>query len=109
MGNCIRRHNSCRVNDNDGGDDWGSLVSIYREGDNGGVTVERERLLAPQRNTNTSTREMKITISKKELELLVHKVEMQGFTLEQVLANMVSEAEQPRPWKPVLQSIPEVN
>ncbi|KAK8591882.1 hypothetical protein V6N13_062478 [Hibiscus sabdariffa] len=117
MGNCFRLQKACRVNDNDDGDDWGSLVSIYKEseGDDVGFTstVERERLLGGGRNT--STREMKITISKKELELLVHKVEMQGLTLEQVLTNMVNiggdlyDAEQPRPWKPVLQSIPEVN
>ncbi|KAE8655741.1 F11F12.2-like protein [Hibiscus syriacus] len=50
-------------------------------------TAEKERLL---RDTNTSTREMKITISKKELELLAQQVEMQGLTLEQVLANMVN-------------------
>ncbi|KAK8629922.1 hypothetical protein V6N13_078739 [Hibiscus sabdariffa] len=114
MGNCIRLQKACRVNDND---DWGSLLSIYKEseGDDGGFTstVERERLLGG--GQNMSTREMRITISKKELELLVQKAEIQCLTLEQVLTNMVNsggdlyEAEQPRPWKPVLQSIPEVN
>ncbi|KAE8689827.1 F11F12.2-like protein [Hibiscus syriacus] len=114
MGNCIRRQKASRVNDND--DDWGSLLSIYREreGDNGGgtSTVEKEMLLSRKRDTNTSTREMKITISKKELEVLAQQVEMQGLTLRQVLANMVNGddgEEQPRPWKPELQSIPEVN
>ncbi|XP_038995716.1 uncharacterized protein LOC120120025 [Hibiscus syriacus] len=109
MGNCMRRQKASRVNDND--DDWGSLVSIYREREGVTSTAEKERLL---RDANTSTREMKITISKKELELLAQQVEMQGLTLEQALANLVNghdgdfyEAEQPRPWKPVLQSIPE--
>ncbi|GMJ15298.1 hypothetical protein HRI_005199000 [Hibiscus trionum] len=82
MGNCIRRKKSY----------WES--------------TQKEKLVG-----GAKSREVKITISKKELEQL-----MQGLTLEQLLlARMlrggedifVFQAEQPSPWKPVLQSIPE--
>ncbi|KAE8723081.1 F11F12.2-like protein [Hibiscus syriacus] len=61
-----------------------------------------------------NTREVKLTLSKKELLQLVHDMNQQGLTLEQGLAKMVDggdvyEAEQRRTWKPVVQSIPEVN
>ncbi|XWS12829.1 hypothetical protein CRYUN_Cryun37aG0123800 [Craigia yunnanensis] len=109
MGNCIRREKSSWADD----DDWGSLVSIHRQGDDGEISImEKEKLLGGKRDENT--REVKITISKKELEQLVQKVDMQGLTLEQVLVRMVKgedvyEEEHHRSWKPVLQSIPEVN
>ncbi|XWS18207.1 hypothetical protein CRYUN_Cryun32bG0023300 [Craigia yunnanensis] len=109
MGNCIRHEKSSWGDD----DDSGSLVSTHRQGDHGEISImEKEKLLGGKRGENT--REVKITISKKELEKLVQKVDMQGLTLEQVLARMVKdedicEVEHHRSWKPVLQSIPEVN
>ncbi|XP_022777410.1 uncharacterized protein LOC111318808 [Durio zibethinus] len=108
MGNCIRHDKSSWADD-----DWESFVSTNRQGDDGEInSVEKEKLLGGNRDANT--REVKITISKKELEELAQKVDMQGLTLEQVLTRMVKggdvyEAEQHRSWKPVLQTIPEVN
>ncbi|KAK8683939.1 hypothetical protein V6N13_039982 [Hibiscus sabdariffa] len=91
MGNCIRRDNS-----------------YWADGEIKVTEKEEEKL--------AKSREVKITISKKELGKLMQKVEMQGLSLEQLLlARMVQGGgdifvyEQPRPWKPVLQSIPEVN
>ncbi|XVF40745.1 hypothetical protein PTKIN_Ptkin01aG0139900 [Pterospermum kingtungense] len=111
MGNCIRREKSSWADD----DDWGSLVSTHRQVDDGEINImEKEKLLCDQPDANT--REVKITISKKELEQLIHKVNMQGLNLEQVLARMVKgedtyiyEVEDHRLWKPMLQSIPELN
>ncbi|XVF27864.1 hypothetical protein REPUB_Repub14bG0145900 [Reevesia pubescens] len=118
MGNCIRRHKKSYWTDDDDDDNWGSLVSTHqRQGDHDGEIniMENEKLLGGKRDGNS--REVKITISKKELEQLMQKVDMQGLTLEQVLARMVLNDgdnifevdQQHRPWKPVLQSIPEVN
>ncbi|KAL4296341.1 hypothetical protein GQ457_12G017750 [Hibiscus cannabinus] len=93
MGNCIRRDNSYWAE----GEHRGSTQM------DGGIEIT-EKLV--------KSREVKITISKKELGQLMQKVEMQGVSLEQLLlARMVQGGGdmQPRPWKPVLQSIPEVN
>lgn len=108
MGNCIGHGKSSAVW---AGEDWGSLTPKDRENDDG--PSEGKRLLG----RSSSNREVKITISKKELEELVKKVNMQGLSLQEVLARMVREgsghaAESPehhRHWKPELQSIPEVD
>lgn len=112
MGNCLRRDQKSSWGDDD---DWESLVSTHRQGEINSNIMEKDKLLGDR---NEHTREVKITMSKKELEQLVEKVnQLQGFTLEQVLAKMVQdedtfellEVEHHRPWKPMLQSIPEVN
>ena len=88
-------------------------MSTHKQGDDGEINImENEKSLGGKQDANT--KKVKITISKKELEQLVQKVDMQGMTLEQVLTRMVKgedvyELEQHRSWKPVLQSIPEVN
>ncbi|KAB2082137.1 hypothetical protein ES319_A05G178300v1 [Gossypium barbadense] len=118
MGNCIRREKSTWADDETS---W-SLQSSQMGGDYGdneiNIMEKETRQLFGGKTDAINTREVKITISKKELEQLVHKVEMQGLTLEPLLlARMVKgggggdmfEFEQPRSWKPVLQSIPEVN
>ena len=88
-------------------------MSTHKQGDDGEINImEKEKSLGGKRDANT--REVKITISKKELEQLVQKVDMQGMTLEQVLTRMVKgedvyELEQHWSWKSILQSILEVN
>ncbi|KAK8476651.1 hypothetical protein V6N13_059176 [Hibiscus sabdariffa] len=103
MGNCIRRKKSYWADGEHRG-------STQMDGEIK-ITEEEEKLVG-----DAKSREVKITISKKELQQLMQKVEMQGLSLEQLLlARMVQGGgdmfvfEQPRPWKPVLQSIPEVN
>ncbi|KAE8659756.1 F11F12.2-like protein [Hibiscus syriacus] len=114
MGNCIRREKSFLADD----EHWGSLESTRMDGDTDGemniTEKEKEKLVCGKRDAKT--REVKIIISKAELEHLMQKVDVQGLTLEQVLlARMVKSGgdvfvfDQPRSWKPVLQSIPEVN
>lgn len=114
MGNCFTHQNSYWADE-----DWGSLVSTHsRHRDDGEInnTEEKVKLLGHGEMIAGNTREVKLTISKEELEQLVHMMEVQGSTPEQALARMlvngggdVYEVEQRRPWKPVLQSIPEVN
>lgn len=104
MGNCIRHEKFSWADE----DDWGSH--------NNNINVEKKKeikLVGGNRDAS-NCREVKITISKKELEQLVQKVEMmQGLiSLEQVLVRMVKgdqDINVHRSWKPVLQTIPEVN
>ncbi|ESW14271.1 hypothetical protein PHAVU_008G267000 [Phaseolus vulgaris] len=51
-------------------------------------------------------REVKIKMTKKELEELVGKVELKELRVEQVLAQFMNQSLE-RPWRPALQSIPE--
>ncbi|GAV86404.1 DUF4228 domain-containing protein [Cephalotus follicularis] len=124
MGNCLRHNSSSMVW---AGDDWGSVTLPDRHHEvlfDEAVTIsntEKKMLLDDEkRNSSTSlfasssTREMKIKITKRELEELIRKVDMQGLSLEQVLAQMINgndgyQLEHQRSWRPVLQSIPEVN
>lgn len=57
-------------------------------------------------------------MTKKQLEELMGRVELKQMTVQQVLAQLIMtvssnsdpyEADHQRPWRPVLQSIPEVN
>nr|POF27075.1 hypothetical protein CFP56_77286 [Quercus suber] len=123
MGNCLRRESSSMVW---AGDDWGSLNSSKNhhdamlaeaDHDHKGNNVERHRLLGNMSSSSASAgnnhaREVKIKITKKELEELVN---MQGLSMEQILARLAEaaddskyELERQRSWKPALQSIPEL-
>ncbi|KAJ0081268.1 uncharacterized protein LOC116111791 [Pistacia vera] len=132
MGNCIRRESSNMVW---AGDDWefssrGRVMDDidddkHGERNAGDVNVEKRRLLSEKggfssssslSSSSPSTREVKIKISKKELEELVHRVDMQGLSLKQVLEKLIDanidhhhHLEHQRSWRPVLQSIPEVD
>lgn len=116
-----------------GGDDWDSLTSkrdkrrvssrkVFDEVH--GVSLgnmEKERLLGALRASSDANGKVKIKISKKELQELLGEKEKkkQGeerhASAEQVLARLIHHASNDyhdahhRPWRPVLQSIPEVN
>ncbi|XP_057957261.1 uncharacterized protein LOC131150516 [Malania oleifera] len=132
MGNCIRHESVTQW----GGDDWGSQAPerIY-SGDRSGmrdaageskVEDEDELLLRVGGGPSTTSfkssggsaaagthTQVKVKITKRKLEELLGKVEVQGLPVQQVLAHLMNagdryEAEQ-RAWRPNLQSIPEVN
>jgi hypothetical protein len=125
MGNCLRRQSGSPMVW--AGDDWGSLTSknSFEDDDDENIAwnVERHRLLgktgafslsSSSTNTgSTGTREVKIKITKKELEELIGRVDMQGLSTKQILARLMDAAdrydEHQRSWRPALQSIPEVN
>ncbi|KAJ4703917.1 DUF4228 domain-containing protein [Melia azedarach] len=90
-----------------------------------GGDVEKERLLvanegfssssAATTTTSGSRDQVKLKITKKELEEMVRR-DMEGLgTLEQFLASLINNeddrcrTDHHRTWRPVLQSIPEVN
>ncbi|KAF5474789.1 hypothetical protein F2P56_006653 [Juglans regia] len=130
MGNCCRRESRSMVW---AGDDWGSLTSkIDEEADhqNTNYNVERLRLLGENGDfalsnsptstgttTGAATREVRVKITKKELEELVGRVDVRGLSAKQVLAQLMDAADHiydeaehdHRSWRPALQSIPEVN
>lgn len=139
MGNCLRRNPSRMVW---AGEDWGSVAASKHSrhgrvmdestgydddnGDaNGGhcIDVEKESLLLSSSSSQPpSIREVKIKITKKELQELVRRVEIQGLSLEQVLENLMAanggdgggysghdrhQLQHQCSWRPALQSIPE--
>ncbi|KAL2245313.1 UNVERIFIED_CONTAM: hypothetical protein Sindi_2799500 [Sesamum indicum] len=111
MGNCIRKGSAAEW----GGEDWGSFASGDKTGTRGdlyshSLGVQKKSLLGESDGVLSST-EVKIKISKKELEQLVKKADAQGLSVQQVLAQLMDvgdrfEAHQ-RSWRPALQSIPE--
>ena len=65
-------------------------------------------------NHSTKTTEVKIKITKRQLEELLGKVDVKDMSVQQVLAQLISvsdgyQTQQLRSWRPALQSIPEVN
>ncbi len=121
MGNCIRHESSMQW----GGDDWGSpekegLFSMENVGDDKAMKMEEKGLLGGANqigftnssSTNTTT-EVKIKITKKQLEELLGKVDLKELSVQQVLAQLINVSDRcgthQRPWRPALQSIPEVN
>ncbi|WMV14386.1 hypothetical protein MTR67_007771 [Solanum verrucosum] len=94
MGNCLR-HEECVA----------PMTSL---------DVEKERLLWIS-TSNSKIRGTKIRITKKELEDMLGRLNMQGVTVDQVLSTILINSRgngkhhrNQRQWRPVLQRIPEV-
>lgn len=92
MGNCLKSQSSCRYESDDDDDDWNFLADKGSFG------------------ANTTT-EVKIKITKKQLEQLLSKVDVRDLKVEQVLSQLMDHSggfqSLQRPWRPALQSIPE--
>ncbi|XP_050219055.1 uncharacterized protein LOC126669591 [Mercurialis annua] len=111
MGNCIHRESSTQW----GGDEWGSSPSPSPD------DMEERQLLGDQNRdltkslsakSKTSNTEIKIKITKKQLEELLGRVDMKELSIEQVLGQLISVSNQSfdahqKSWRPHLQSIPE--
>ncbi|CAL1372648.1 unnamed protein product [Linum trigynum] len=144
MGNCCRKSlSSTAVWADDDSDDWEALGNHHRivlfDADRGEHSVvggeeinddsssDKNQLLPARSSSSSSSsgREVKIKVSRRELEELMSRVEMQGLSSEQVLARLIissagggggaaglfsdpADEDHHRHWKPVLQSIPEV-
>ncbi|CAK9317711.1 unnamed protein product [Citrullus colocynthis] len=113
MGNCLRRDGEAAQW---AGEEWDFLAT---EDDDG-----REELLSDSKKKKCSTAEMaaasttatevKIKITKRQLEELLGKVDVKEMSVQQVLAQLIGVGDQfhesrHRHWRPVLQSIPEVD
>ncbi|KAL5735950.1 hypothetical protein ACOSQ2_030738 [Xanthoceras sorbifolium] len=131
MGNCLHHGSSSSSSMQWGGDDWGSSSARNSRGrdhdhDNyhhkGMKMVEQKEedkglLLDDSDGFRTSmakTRtEVKIKITKKQLEELLSRAELKQLSMQQVLAQLMNVSDRyethQRSWRPALQSIPEVN
>ncbi|KAE9599061.1 hypothetical protein Lal_00043943 [Lupinus albus] len=117
MGNCCKVASSMEW----GGEDWSSMTSKHKVFDedhvNGLKNMENnERVVDLLRASSDANGKVKIRVSKKELtELLGEKQDISARhdSAEQVLIRLINGEDHVndyhRPWRPVLQSIPEVN
>ncbi|KAF5205445.1 Dna-directed rna polymerase subunit beta like [Thalictrum thalictroides] len=126
MGNCFRHESSTTW----GGEEWGSPLPQKLSTTNGRLynkakrdsPAEGEFLLGDEdhddgdeeKNVSSSPTEVKIKITKKELEELLGKVDVQGLSVQQLLAQLINASNDyhihnSRSWRPALSSIPEVN
>ncbi|XP_050217299.1 uncharacterized protein LOC126668127 [Mercurialis annua] len=110
MGNCIHRESSTQW----GGDDWGSSPAPPSDNIEGQLLgdLNRDFTKSPSAATKTSNKEIKIKITKKQLEELLGRIDTEELSIEQVLGQLISVSNQSfnahqRSWRPNLQSIPE--
>lgn len=102
MGNCLKRQSPTKNDD----DNWDFPEA---EGVCAGANTA-----AANNDAKTTTTEVKIKITKKQLEELLSKVDVRELRVEQVLTHLMNHSgggyqSLQRPWRPALQSIPEVN
>ncbi|KAA8523683.1 hypothetical protein F0562_010106 [Nyssa sinensis] len=95
------------------GEDWGippteKIFSCHTIGDKA-MKIEENTLLGDLKGgfPPPSATEVKIKISKKQLEDLLSRMDVQGLSVQQVLAQLVNGETHQRAWRPALQSIPE--
>ncbi|GAA0145593.1 hypothetical protein LIER_42871 [Lithospermum erythrorhizon] len=121
MGNCCNKDSSIHF----GGEDWTSTTSekflSNQESSYGyesSMQREEEGLICKKKETiypissNNGTTEVKINISKKQLEELVKRTNLEGVTIQQVITQLMDvggryELQHQRSWRPALKSIPE--
>lgn len=112
MGNCIDRQKEVTWVDDD---DWESEeipMQCCSRKEKAGEEVEKEKGLFEGKGGVASTTEVKVKITKKQLEDLLRRVEGRGLPIQQVLKDLLSMdevalQERARHWRPALQSIPE--
>lgn len=81
--------------------------------------MEEDSLIAENKGSSSfssspaSSTEVKVKITKKQLEELLGRMEVQGLTMHQVLQHLMNVSDRfethQRSWRPALQSIPEIN
>lgn len=104
MGNCIRRDGAAAQW---AGEEWDFLAA--KDDGREGLLGEIEK-----KKSSTAATEVKIKITKRQLEELLGKVDIKEMSVQQVLAQLIGVDDQfhesrHRHWRPVLQSIPEVD
>ncbi|GKV42651.1 hypothetical protein SLEP1_g50026 [Rubroshorea leprosula] len=114
MGNCIRHESPMQW----AGDDWGSpggdpFFSSESPLQNKGCAIGTEEKIRSSSSSST-VKEVKIKITKKQLQEILSRVDLKELSVQQVLAQLVNVGDDKyeshrRSWRPALQSIPEVN
>lgn len=113
MGNCIGHQKAVTWVDDDD-EDWEAAESpmhCSRKEEESEEMVGKEKGSLEGKGGVAST-EVKVKISKKQLEDLLRRVEGKGLPIQQVLTDLLSMGEaalqeRAQHWRPVLQSIPE--
>ncbi|OIV91932.1 hypothetical protein TanjilG_00600 [Lupinus angustifolius] len=119
MGNCCMVASSMEWD----GEDWGSVTSkhkVFDEVNHVFKKVEKEKVLGSLRASSDANGRLTIMISKKELVELLggkgtekHDIGARHASAEEVLVRMINAKyhvnHNHRSWRPMLQSIPEVN
>ncbi|CAN1159792.1 hypothetical protein LINPERPRIM_LOCUS22088 [Linum perenne] len=125
MGNCCKGVSSAAVHDD--GDDW-ELLPLHNNHETvlfDAASSDKNRLLPVSSTSSLSSgrEQVKIKVSKRELEELISRVDTQGLSSERILARLIlsgscddklrrfllqDDDDDRRCWKPVLQTIPEV-
>lgn len=104
MGNCCRRESSTVWASVE--DEWNQSVTLKKE---------KESLLSDH---DHNREEVKIKITKRQLQEFLGRVDMEDLTTEQALCQLVnagagdgnlSDVQSRRPWRPRLHTIPEVD
>ncbi|XXG46898.1 hypothetical protein AAC387_Pa02g1626 [Persea americana] len=114
MGNCVSNKSSSAWEN----DDWESSNGdqIFVDGRDGRVDkageIEEDSLLGEKKGVPST--EVKIKLTKRQLEELLGKVGINGISVEELLTQLMKvnpddDNLRHRSWKPALQSIPEVN
>ncbi|XP_027344305.1 uncharacterized protein LOC113856607 [Abrus precatorius] len=102
MGNCLRLQSSTNYTTYEDDEEWDF------QGDEGAFDTSSKGA-----NNAKTTTEVKIKITKKQLEELLSKVDVRELRVEQVMSHLMKHSggyqSLQRPWRPALQSIPEVN
>ncbi|KAJ7963825.1 DUF4228 domain protein [Quillaja saponaria] len=95
MGNCLKRGSAKEW----GGEEWDFPVKEDEKGSLGNF------------ETSTPAVEVKIKITKKQLEELLGRAQGKGLSVQQVLTRLINVSDRfethQRSWRPALQSIPE--
>lgn len=103
MGNCIKKESPTEW----AGEDWGSPVPEP-------LSFVDHHKAAEEKGVNGGVTEVKVKITKKQLEELLGRTDVRGLTVQQVVAQLIKVGgddfqSNQRPWRPALQSIPEVD
>ncbi|KAF9589375.1 hypothetical protein IFM89_023309 [Coptis chinensis] len=116
MGNCLGHKSSTGRDGKDSGfqevpEKITTKDDLYNKGRKSSE-AEKEFVSGDKSKVSSST-EVKLKITKKQLEELLARSGLEDLPLEQVLIHLINASDdfstQNQPWKPVLQSIPEVN
>lgn len=111
MGNCLRHESEMHW----AGEDWDEFITEDHHSSK--ISKEAKTVIVTQDCKSTDpSHEIKIRLTKKQLQDLLNKVNVHDLTFHQQAFSCPSqinrgneEANQQRLWRPVLQSIPEVN
>ncbi|ESQ47848.1 hypothetical protein EUTSA_v10021814mg [Eutrema salsugineum] len=105
MGNCLRHESEMHW----AGEDWDDFFTEDEEDRHSSKTSRKAKTLVVRSDSKSSdpSHEIKIRLTKKQLQDLLTKVSVDDLTFHQQVNNY-EEFNQQRSWRPVLQSIPEV-